>query len=84
MPPGEETCHVWRVFVSCSYTTWHSIFSDPEAVANYRHDFMRYPVTVWQHQCSDGLVKCVGHILKQPLQGTRVVVARLCLEEATR
>ncbi len=79
MPPSDETCRVWRVFVSCPFTTWQQTFGDPQAVTHYEHDSIRYPVAVWQHQCSDGLVKCVGHILQEPRQQRRIVVARVCL-----
>jgi hypothetical protein len=78
LPPNEEVCHVWRVFASCPYTTWRRIFGEPKAVKHYRHREMNRSFEVWEHRCSDGRVKCVGHLFERPPRERWVVVARIC------
>jgi hypothetical protein len=48
-------------------------------VYHYKHGSMYRPFDVWEHRCSDGLVKCVGHLFDQPTQNKWVVVARVSL-----
>jgi hypothetical protein len=79
LAPSREILGTWTTFVSCPQATWQEFLGEPELVADYRPDSMDGAFQVWEHQCSDGRVKCVGHLFVQQRRGRWVVVARVCI-----
>jgi hypothetical protein len=68
---------VWTALVSCPLDTWEEVFGEPQRVTEYLDASTHRSLQTWQHECSDGLVTCIGHLLERP-QGRWVVLTRAC------
>lgn len=76
-PPARPQIHQ-RAFVSCSREAWVEMFGEPERVEVYQADSPAHVSwNVWQHSCSDGLIMCIGHLLKNDSGVSWVVVFRI-------
>jgi hypothetical protein len=65
------------VHVSCSYEAWASEFGEPRSVVEYRNDFTGLALNVWQQDCPNGFVTCIGHIFEHSNGGRWVVLVRV-------
>jgi hypothetical protein len=59
--------------ISCPYRTWVRVFGKPSQLEKHGASPGRIAVHLWQHQCADGPVTCIGQISER-MPGLRWVV----------
>jgi hypothetical protein len=73
-----EIEHVQVAFLRCAYETWCDVFGQPQRIVEHRKSPRLFPVQVWQYDCTDGPIECVGQQVND-LDGKRwVTFVRLC------
>lgn len=67
------------VLVRCSYRSWTALLGEPQDVKEHRSPTMSRPIHIWQHDCIDGPVTCIGHLIRRSSGVRQVVVVRVGL-----
>lgn len=75
--PGSE--EIQTLFASCSRETWERGFGRPENIVDHHALGTNMPVQTWDQQCSDGRVKCIGHLFQRFSGDSWVILARIAV-----
>jgi len=73
-----EIRDIQHVCLRCHYDQWVEAFGEPEVVSPAFDSTVGATVHIWQHQCVDGPVTCIGHLFEHPSGVRWVIVARMC------
>jgi hypothetical protein len=73
-----EIEQVQVAFLRCPREVWCEVFGEPERVVEHRESLPMFPIEVWEYECTDGPIECVG-LQVDDLYGKRwVTFVRLC------
>jgi hypothetical protein len=70
---------VLPVHLSCSHETWARVFGEMQDVDAPQSPADHPSVQIWEHQCTDGPVTCIGHVFERSPGLGWVVLVRVCL-----
>jgi hypothetical protein len=73
-----KICDIKHIYLRCRHDLWVRTFGEPEAVCPGLDSAAGETVRIWQHQCVDGPVTCIGHLFEHPAGIRWVVIVRVC------
>ena len=68
----------FRAFLSCSLEAWTQVFGKPRNIGDGDDSLVRVPVRIWEHETTDGPLRCVGHLFERVPGEQWVILARVC------
>jgi hypothetical protein len=70
---GDALPRTIALHISCPYRTWVRVFGKPRQLEKYGKTPGKIAIHLWQHECEDGPVTCIGQVSER-LPGLRWVV----------
>ncbi len=71
---------VQAVALSCPQDAWVGAFGEPERITEYCETVTARSLRAcqcWEHQCVDGMAKCIGRLFERLPDGSRLILLRV-------